>query len=1301
MIFLVRLLNTNRQSRHSRKTGALAEVSHLPVFQRKLRLSLKHQKASKHDVWGANLMERMVSFVFLLLVLLCNPTGVHKLFAQGDVSFVARKDFGVGDAPYSVTVGDFNGDTIEDLATANISSDNVSILLGKGDGTFLSAQDFGAGDRPHSVTVGDFNGDTIEDLAVANRDSDNVSILLGQGDGTFRSAQNFGAGNGPYSVSVGDFNGDTIEDLAVANRFSDNVSILLGQGDGTFRSAQNFGAGDFPYSVTVGDFNGDTIEDLVTANERSDNVSILVGQGDGTFRSAQNFGVGVGPLSVTVGDFNGDTIEDLATANAFSDDVSILLGQGDGTFLPAQHFGVEVDFTCGGVCGDGPYSVTVGDFNGDTIEDLAVTNDHPDIVSIHLGQGDGTFLSAQIFGVGDRPRSVTVGDFNGDTIKDLAVANQDSNNVSILLGKGDGTFLSAQDFGAGDGPVSVTVGDFNGDTIEDLAVADFRIDNASFGADNVSILLGQGDGTFLSAQTFRAGAYPRSITVGDFNGDTIEDLAVANFASGGKVSVLLGQGDGTFLTAQSFGADGSPSVTVGDFNGDTIEDLAAASFGADNVSILLGQGDGTFLSAQNFGAGDRPQSVTVGDFNGDAIEDLAVANAASRNVSIHLGQGDGTFLSAQNYDAGGGPWSVTVGDFNGDTIEDLAVANPGSNDVSILLGQGDGTFLSAQNFGVGDVPIWVTVGDFNGDTIEDLATANIASDNVSILIGVSSGAEPPAPTISQISPTSGPPGTHVVIQGTDLTGDTVVRFNGVEATILSVTATEIVALVPRTATTGTLTITTAAGTTTTATSFTVFAATTEANLTLNAGGAAAYSTIGPYDAQRAGYATVGVDSGTAPYGTAVFSFTQNDVVVSEVGVPASPPTTSARIFVDFRSQVQPGIGTIDIFTGLAAVNRGTETAQITFTLRDASGTTIATGTISLAQDAHFAKFLHQFAPDFVLPANFEQTGLASLEITSDQPLSILALRLTTNQRGDLLLTSTPIADLTQPATTESLFYPQVTDGGGYVMTLIFLNTSNALETGMIEFFDGMGAPMMVGMVGGAAADSKFSYSIAAGGFARFVTDGSPEDVNTGWVKLTPDMGTSTPVGAGIFSLTQDGTLVTESGVPSAVATNHAIIYIDTSGGHNTGLAIANPNGTQLTVTVQALALDGMTPAGGGPGNLNLVGSGHSAQFVGEMIPGGLPEGFTGVADIQGDQQFVALTLRSLNNLRGDFLLTTFPIADANQAAPTPVIFPQIADGDGFQTQFIFLGIEGATITVKFLGDDGSPIDIGKNEGPNP
>ena len=147
-------------------------------------------------------METKASFIFLLLALLCIPIEVDKLFAQGDVSFIVTRDFPVGTEPRSVTVGDFNGDTIQDLATANFNSNNVSILLGQGDGTFLAAQDLGVGDRPLSVTVGDFNGDRIQDLATANVNSDNVSILLNNTGATKLYFAQVGNGQGLTSEMV-------------------------------------------------------------------------------------------------------------------------------------------------------------------------------------------------------------------------------------------------------------------------------------------------------------------------------------------------------------------------------------------------------------------------------------------------------------------------------------------------------------------------------------------------------------------------------------------------------------------------------------------------------------------------------------------------------------------------------------------------------------------------------------------------------------------------------------------------------------------------------------------------------------------------------------------------------------------------------------------------------------------------------------------------------------------------------------------------------------------------------------------
>ena len=152
-------------------------------------------------------METKASFIFLLLALLCIPIEVDKLFAQGDVSFIVTRDFPVGTEPRSVTVGDFNGDAIEDLATANgLFSGTVSILLGQGDGTLatanLAAQDLGVGDRPLSVTVGDFNGDRIQDLATANVNSDNVSILLNNTGATKLYFAQVGNGQGLTSEMV-------------------------------------------------------------------------------------------------------------------------------------------------------------------------------------------------------------------------------------------------------------------------------------------------------------------------------------------------------------------------------------------------------------------------------------------------------------------------------------------------------------------------------------------------------------------------------------------------------------------------------------------------------------------------------------------------------------------------------------------------------------------------------------------------------------------------------------------------------------------------------------------------------------------------------------------------------------------------------------------------------------------------------------------------------------------------------------------------------------------------------------------
>jgi len=254
----------------------------------------------------------------------------------------------------------------------------------------------------------------------------------------------------------------------------------------------------------------------------------------------------------------------------------------------------------------------------------------------------------------------------------------------------------------------IATGDLNGDGKLDLVVT------GSNDADAVSVLLGNGDGTFQAPVNYPTGQYPNSVAVGDFNNDGKLDLAVANVGTN-DVSVLLGNGDGTFQAAVQYGAGSAPSpVAVGDFNGDGNLDLAVGNVQSDNVSVLLGNGDGTFQAPVGYAVGSFPASVAVGDFNGDGKLDLVETNYADGNVGVLLGNGDGTFQTAVYYGVGQGPNSVAVGDFNGDGKLDLAVANVVDSTVSVLLGFGDGTFGAGVGYTAGSGPNSIAVGDFNG-----------------------------------------------------------------------------------------------------------------------------------------------------------------------------------------------------------------------------------------------------------------------------------------------------------------------------------------------------------------------------------------------------------------------------------------------------------------------------------------------------------------------------------------------------------------------------------------------------------
>jgi hypothetical protein len=396
---------------------------------------------------------------------------------------------GVGPYAYSLLSGVGSMDAATGLYVAPTSAGSAVVRVTDRDGTtadasitvvglFAAAVNYSVGSGPLSVTKGHWNADAHEDLAVANRSSSEVSILLGTGIGTFLPATSFSWGSQPTSVTGGDWNADGKTDLAVTLLGSGEVAILLGLGTGAFQPPVTYPVGMHPFSVITGDWNNDGKADLAVANSLSATLSILLGVGDGTFQAASVVPApGTSPHCVTGGDWNGDGKADLALTGwpNGNDDLSIYLGVGDGTFLPPAHHSV----------GAQAYAVASGDWNGDGKPDLAVTDASgifTDTVNIFIGNGDGTFQPPTKLGTGGAPTAVVTSDWNGDGKADLAIANYNSGSVSILIGVGNGTFTSRVNYPSGAGSESIAHGDWNGDGKPDLAIA-------NNGANNISILL--------------------------------------------------------------------------------------------------------------------------------------------------------------------------------------------------------------------------------------------------------------------------------------------------------------------------------------------------------------------------------------------------------------------------------------------------------------------------------------------------------------------------------------------------------------------------------------------------------------------------------------------------------------------------------------------------------------------------------------------------------------------------------------------------------------------------------------------
>ena len=533
---------------------------------------------------------------------------VSVLLGNGDGTFQTHQDLTtakVGSC-ISLATADLRNDGNIDIIAGCQSAGEIAVFLSNGNGTFKTEKSYAVPDGVDDIVVADVNGDGKLDVAATNGGS-TVSVLAGSGTGALKTAVAFGTNYGSIGVSAADFNGDGRLDLVTANSgdpfgvTTANISVLLSNGKDLFAARTDYsvatGTQTGAYSgIAAADLTGNGKFDLVVpiTNHVPYELSVLMNKGTGAFDAPVNYALPINPQAVALGDFNNDHKVDIVVANfGGTGSISVLLNSGTGTF-PA--------YTTDAI-GGYSYGVAVGDFNQDGNLDIVATNATAGIVSVLLGNGTGAFPEFTTCATGSGPYAVTVADFNHDGWPDLAVTNSTAGTISILINKADGsgTFLPHVDYSVGGGPLSIAAGSFRGDGVIDLAVPT----NQGFGG--LAILLGNNNGTFQPAVLYNTPNNAYAVALGDFNNDGNLDVALSIVNSGtlGYVTMMPGNGDGTFSNQVTLATGDLPfGIVAADFNRDGGVDLATG-----NGTIAGDLGSATVLLNEPV-VGIAPASLT-------------------------------------------------------------------------------------------------------------------------------------------------------------------------------------------------------------------------------------------------------------------------------------------------------------------------------------------------------------------------------------------------------------------------------------------------------------------------------------------------------------------------------------------------------------------------------------------------------------------------------------------------------------------------------------------------------------------
>jgi len=676
---------------------------------------------------------------------------VHAVRLAAVLSFVLAASFADAQCPLKFSgpasyahgvlleLADVDEDGQLDTLTSVLTENALRVNFGRADGSFRRGTVTPLEGEVLSVAIADWNEDGHPDALVIHDNLGVARFLAGKGDATFEPRQTIDGFARPWSVAAGDFDGDRHMDAAFAD-LEGSAQVLWGNGDGTFTARTALPTAPST-EVEVQDLDRNGLDDVVIGEDMS-TIAVLAARNGRTFAEPVRLTAAAAHFGIEVVDVDGDGDLDVAHADPFAFLVSVHHGKGDGTFLP------RMDHPAGGFT----EGVAFGHFDDDRLLDAVAGNSiEAGVVILHSNASSALRAEAAGFGepvfheAGGLIWDVRTADLNGDGRTDLIAS--DAGGYNVLLQRTEGGFAAVPRYDTPSTPRQLASADLDRDSIADIVAI-------VSGQPGVTVIRGNGDGTFRPGALAHTGFVPFYVVTGDVNRDGHVDLVVSS-RDDQSFSVLPGRGDATFGDPVRYPMDGSISyIELGDVDGDLDLDLAAclpsdvvstmtgrtttlAQETSLQVQVFLNDGSGTFARSAQLPA-RAPLSLALADFNGDRKTDLAIAEAVSLVdstlngfVSIRPGNGDGTFGDAIEHQVGPQLSDVEPVDFDRDGVMDLATTMLVFDQLDrahavfgVYRNDGTGKLTLANVLPTGNDAFQVVAADIDGDGLTDLAGAN-------------------------------------------------------------------------------------------------------------------------------------------------------------------------------------------------------------------------------------------------------------------------------------------------------------------------------------------------------------------------------------------------------------------------------------------------------------------------------------------------------------------------------------------------------------------------------------------------